>query len=232
MSIVIPCYNEEKNLPLLLTRLDEVIKRQDIEIILVNNGSIDNSATVFSQLIPNYFFAKLVNVPKNQGYGYGILQGLEHASGDFLGWTHADLQTDPNDIIKALELIEKNNFSSLLFIKGIRKGRKFFDNFFTIGMSVFEMIYLKRWFWEINAQPTLFHKNFFCSCKNPPFDFSLDLYIYYQAKIKKLNIQRFYVKFPKRQFGVSSWNTSFNQKLKFIYRTLDFSSRLKKTLRN
>ena len=106
LSIVVPCYNEEENLPLILKRFSEVIGERDIEVVLVNNGSTDNSGAVFEELLPSYPFAKLVNVPVNRGYGYGILQGLKEASGDYLGWTHADMQTDPADVVKAYGMID------------------------------------------------------------------------------------------------------------------------------
>ena len=67
MSIVIPCYNEEKNIPLILEKFRKIIKTEEIDIILVNNGSTDNSAEVLKELLPNYEFAKNVDVAVNQG---------------------------------------------------------------------------------------------------------------------------------------------------------------------
>jgi hypothetical protein len=47
----------------------------------------------------------------NQGYGFGILSGLKECTGEFLGWTHADMQTDPKDLLKAFNIIKENNFA-------------------------------------------------------------------------------------------------------------------------
>lgn len=91
MSIVIPCYNEEENIPIILDKFDNILTNEDIEIILVNNGSTDNSDEVLKRLLPKYLFARTVLVPINKGYGYGIFQGLKEAKGDFLGWMHADM---------------------------------------------------------------------------------------------------------------------------------------------
>lgn len=231
LSIIIPCYNESKNIPLILSRFDEVIKRQDIEAVFVNNGSTDNSKEVLDELLPKYPFAGVVNVPENKGYGYGILSGLREATGDFIGWTHADMQTDPNDVIKALEMIESESEVKNIYVKGDRKGRPFFDQFFTSGMSLFETLYMGEKLVDINAQPNIFHRDFFTSWKNPPHDFALDLYALYMAKKQKLNIVRFDVLFPERIHGTSSWNTGFASKKKFIKRTLDFSKKLKKSLK-
>ncbi|HNR86825.1 MAG TPA: glycosyltransferase family 2 protein [Spirochaetota bacterium] len=227
LSIVIPCYNEERNIPLILERFAAVITRDDVEVILVDNGSTDGSAGVLSKLLPGHAFARSVRVPVNQGYGYGILEGLREATGMFIGWTHADMQTDPRDTIIALEIIEVRGGGADLFLKGNRKGRSLFDVFFTVGMSVFESTYLGRALWDINAQPNIFHREFFAGWSDPPHDFSLDLYALYQARSSSMTVVRFPVRFPKRIHGVSSWNTGLAAKWKFIKRTIEFSTRLK-----
>jgi hypothetical protein len=105
LSIAVPCYNESKNIPLILGKFSSVIKRDDVEVILVNNGSTDNSQEIPDMLIPKYSFARVVIVKENQGYGFGITSGLKEAKGEFTGYTHADMQTYPADPIKALEII-------------------------------------------------------------------------------------------------------------------------------
>lgn len=97
-------------------------------------------------------------------------------------------------------------------------------------MSVFETLLLRRFMWDINAQPTMFSRSFFQTWKLPPNDFSLDLYAYYQACNARLKIYRFPVKFGDRVHGVSHWNISFSAKIKFIRRTLNYSFQLKKSI--
>lgn len=230
LSIVVPCYNEEENIPLILERFDEVINRDDVEVVLVDNGSTDNSAQVLADLLPKYAFAGTTCVEVNQGYGYGILQGLKECRGEYIGWTHADMQTDPADVLKALDIIEREK--GLAFVKGNRKGRPLFDVFFTVGMSIFESLYLHQKLYDINAQPNIFPKVFFDSWENPPYDFSLDLYALYMARKKHLRVIRFPVIFPERIHGESKWNTGIKAKWKFIKRTIDFSVRLHRNERN
>lgn len=226
-SIVIPCYNEAENIPLILTRFDGAITRDDLEVILVNNGSTDTSAAVMADLVPRYAFARVVEVPVNQGYGYGILAGLRAAKGEAIGWTHADLQTSPEDVIKAFDLMEKAEDPNC-FVKGNRKGRPAFDQFFTLGMSAFESLYLGAPLWDINAQPNVFPRAFFEAWDEPPYDFALDLYALYMAKKRSLSIIRFDVAFPPRIHGASKWNTGLSAKWKFIKRTISFSRSLKR----
>ena len=230
LSIIVPCYNEANNIKLILERFNEVIKRDDIEVVLVNNGSTDNSKDVFASLIPTFKFARVLNIINNEGYGHGIVSGLKDAQGEFIGYTHADMQTDPSDVIKALEIIESQESPKDHYLKGDRKGRAFLDQIFTSGMSFFESLYLGKKLWDINAQPNIFHKSFFESLANTPKDFSLDLFFLYKAQIHNLKIIRFDVTFPERIHGESSWNTGLSSKWKFIKRTLEFSFKLKKEL--
>jgi polyisoprenyl-phosphate glycosyltransferase len=230
LSIIVPCYNEEKNIPLILEKFKTVVNRPDIEVVLVDNGSKDGSAKTLQQLLPNYPFARSVKVEINQGYGFGILTGLKAAKGNFIGWTHADMQTDPGDVIKAFNIIAAEGYPPTMYVKGERQGRSIFDNIFTYGMSFYESIYLGQKLWDINAQPNIFHKSFFAKWDNPPHDFSLDLYALYMAQKLKLRVERFPVIFPRRVHGASSWNTGFAAKWKFIKRTVEFSGKLKQRL--
>lgn len=228
-SLVIPCYNEAANLPLLLERCKEVTRRPDIEIILVDNGSTDNSPEVLLNLLPQYPGCRSVRVEENQGYGFGILTGLRAARGEILGWTHADMQTDPQDTLRGVELFDKHGLE--IFVKGRRYGRPLADVVFTLGMSFFETMLLGKPMWDINAQPTMFSRTFFETWIEPPYDFSLDLYTYYQARRQYVEIHRFPVRFGERAHGVSHWNINWAAKRKFIRRTVDFSLQLKKSLK-
>jgi glycosyltransferase involved in cell wall biosynthesis len=227
-SLIIPCYNEAANLPLLLERCKEVTNQPDIEFILVDNGSTDNSPEVLLNLLPMYPGCRSVRVDQNQGYGFGILTGLRAAKGAILGWTHADMQTDPQDALQGLELFEKHGLS--IFVKGRRYGRPLGDVLFTMGMSLFETILLGKPMWDINAQQTMFPRQFFEGWVEPPHDFSLDLYAYYQARRAGLTVYRFPVHFSERAHGVSHWNVNWVAKRNFINRTVQFSLQLRRLI--
>ena len=233
ISIVLPCYNEDKNIPKIFERFSDLIgDRNDIEIIFVDNGSIDNTAIVLKNLLDQYKFARSIKVDFNRGYGYGILKGLMECRGKFIGWTHADLQTDPSDFLKFLEIFETFKDEKRIFVKGNRVNRDLKDVFFSNGMSLFETILFQVPMWEINAQPTMFSSNLLDSFIDPPNDFSFDLYTYYFATKKKYKIIRFDVKFGKRIHGKSKWNIDWTSKFKFIKRTVLYSLRLKYNMKN
>lgn len=117
-SLIIPCYNEAENLPLLLERCKELASRPGIEVVLVDNGSTDGTPAVLQDLLPSYPGCRRVRVEKNQGYGFGILSGLAAADSNILGWTHADMQTDPQDALRGLGLFA--NHGENIFVKGHR----------------------------------------------------------------------------------------------------------------
>lgn len=229
LSLVIPCYNEARNLPLLVQRLRDTFVRDDVEVILVDNGSTDDSAAVLRDLLAGQTRIRSVRVEHNQGYGFGILTGLRAARGAVLGWTHADMQTDPVDALRGLDLFDTTP-DGALFVKGRRYGRPAADVAFTVGMSVFETALLRRPMWDINAQPTLFPREFFQRWQHPPHDFALDLYAYYQAARCDLRVRRFPVRFGERAHGTSHWNVNWRAKTRFIKRTVDFSLRLRQDL--
>ena len=76
------------------------------------------------------------------------MQALKQAKGDVLAWTHADMQTDPNDVITAyeyyLKAIRQGAQGQKIFIKGRRRHRKLLEAFFTFGMQIIAWLVLKN----------------------------------------------------------------------------------------
>ncbi|MEM7041796.1 MAG: glycosyltransferase family 2 protein [Pseudomonadota bacterium] len=230
LALVIPCYNEAAGLPELMRRCFDVTSSCDADVILVDNGSTDDTPKLLPSLLKGHARMRSVRVEVNQGYGRGILAGLHAADADILAWTHADLQTDPMDVVEGLRLFQQAPDPETLFVKGRRFGRPLADVVFTIGMSAFETMLLQRGLWDINAQPTMMPRSFFQTWHEPPEDFSLDLYAYYTAKLNGLSIERFPVRFGERAHGMSHWNVDWRAKAKFIRRTVDYSLELRSSL--
>ncbi len=223
-SVIVPCYNEEENIPLIVSKFHKIIKESDeeIEVIFVNNGSIDDSKKIFAQNISKANQdIKVLNIEKNIGYGHGILSGLKIAKGDILAWTHVDLQTDPADVLVALNEYNRYNDSQIV-IKGKRRNRNLLDSFFTWAMQVYCTIALKIKLNDINAQPKLFSKTFFNQHFSfAPQDFSLDLFLLIKAKKFGL-IKTIDVKFNKRKYGEAKGGGSIKGKVKLIQRTINY----------
>ena len=226
-SLIIPCYNEAENLPLLLERCKELVSKPGIEVILVDNGSTDGTPGILRDRLPSYPGCRSVRVETKLGYGFGSLSGLATTKSDVLGWTHADMQADPRDALRGLELFAK--YGENIFVKGRRYGRPLADVAFTAGMSVLETLLLARPVWDFNAQPTMFSRRFCETWGNyVPYDFSLDLYAYYYARRRGLAIHRFPVRFGERAHGASRWKVNWAAERKLARRTINFSLQLKK----
>lgn len=221
LSVIIPCYNEAKNIKTLVKRCSKILSFNEIEIIFVNNGSTDNSSSILKKELLLKSNCRIKTVKVNKGYGHGILSGLKIAKGEILAWTHADLQTDPNDILKAFKIFKQNPNERLLFVKGSRKGRSFYNLIFTWGMSLIGLIFFQKFMSDINGQPTMFHRSFYENWNDPPSDFSLDLYVYYLALKKKLVIKKIPVFFNNREFGIGH-NETLKSKLNYSFRTISY----------
>ena len=225
-SIVVPCFNESRGLKLLIEEASDIADSSGGEFIFVDNGSTDSTLEILQQIQSSNI--RWVSTPNNLGYGGGILLGIKYCNSDIIGWTHADLQTPLQDTINAVGEIEKG----FEFVKGRRTNRRFSDGLFTLGMSVYESIVFRRFLLDINAQPTVFRKSLVETWRNPPSDFSLDLYALVMAKKSNLRMSRVQVHFYSRRFGQSSWNLGAWARWKFVLRTVKYSINLKKQLRN
>ena len=131
-----------------------------------------------------------------------------------LAWTHADLQTDPVDVVTGFKMYLANQTENLV-VKGRRKNRPLLDSFLTWGMQVFCLFSIKVSLTDINAQPKIFSNQFYQSFlrENAPADFSLDLFLLYQARINDFKIVDFPVSFDRRKLGVAKGGGFFGEQM-------------------
>lgn len=105
ISVVIPIFNEEENLPVLTERLLNVLSQYNkFEIIYINDGSTDNSPNIIEELCDKNKSIKLVNFSRNFGHQAAISAGIDYAEGDAVIVMDGDLQ-DPPELLP--EFIEK-----------------------------------------------------------------------------------------------------------------------------
>ena len=109
LSIIIPIYNEGKNLKIILKKIDLIkLAKIKIEIIAVDDGSTDDSLFILKK------FKKIkILTQKNQGKGKAVQHGISKSSGDYIIIQDGDLEYDPKDIIKMCNIINKSNKTSI-----------------------------------------------------------------------------------------------------------------------
>jgi glycosyltransferase involved in cell wall biosynthesis len=165
-------------------------------------------------------------VEVNQGYGHGIYTGLQAARGEVLAWSHADLQTDPADVFKALAVYRKSTQPRMTLVKGTRFGRGLSEKIVSLGMGIVASTIFRRKLTEINAQPKVFHRSLLERATNPPIDFNFDVYMLVKAKQAGYRIETISVQFPPRQYGHSNWAKTWKSKIRTIWRSVKYMTRL------
>lgn len=92
LSVIVPAYNEEKNLYRSIVAFHNYLSRQNYnyEIIIVNDGSNDNTVKVISELHNNFSSIKFINNNKNRGKGFVVRQGMLLGKGEYLLFLDAD----------------------------------------------------------------------------------------------------------------------------------------------
>lgn len=109
LSIIIPVYNEEKNLPILHEKLAAVsaILNQNCEIIFVDDGSRDNSFDVLKKIAERDKNVRVIRFKKNFGQTAAMHAGINESKGDIIIPVDSDLENDPADILKLLEKLNE-----------------------------------------------------------------------------------------------------------------------------
>lgn len=127
LSIVVPIYNEEENIPVLYKEIVDVLKnlKQEYEIVFVNDGSTDKSQTILSEIAVYDKRVKVISFRRNYGQTAALGAGFKYALGEVVVTLDADLQNDPADIPKLLQKMSEGYD----LVNGWRKARQ--DKMFT-----------------------------------------------------------------------------------------------------
>lgn len=124
-SVLIPCRNEEKNIRATIESIEHELDAKHIhyEILVVNDGSTDNTEQVLLEIIKRDKKVRVVNNTSPHGIGNAIKKGLEAYQGDSVIIAMADASDDPKDMIKYIQEMENNQLDCCFgsrWIKGAR----------------------------------------------------------------------------------------------------------------
>lgn len=203
-SIAIPFYNEEKNAETVVSGLVAALNKNKInyELILVINGSLDNTPSILRKLNKKYKRTKIVEVYPNQGFGWGILNGMKAAKGDVVGYMCGDGQTAPETLINVIKKFENENLD-FCQIKRIKRDdglkRRFLSKCFNLMyQNMFEIPTS-----DIGGNPKIMKRGLFkkLNIKSKDFFIEAELLI----KLGKLNprVGEVPIEFKKRRHGKS-----------------------------
>ena len=116
LSLILPCYNEgnklKDNIPRITKFLDANLKK-DYEIIIVNDGSTDDTKKYIQEILNDFKCVKIISYKKNRGKGHAVNLGLNAATGTYSIFMDTDLSTDLIAITDSLKYLE-NNFDCVI----------------------------------------------------------------------------------------------------------------------
>jgi glycosyltransferase involved in cell wall biosynthesis len=123
VSVVIPVYNEQDNVRALVEEVCQAVARlnRPTEIVLVDDGSTDQTVPVLQGLLPQCPILKVVVLKRNFGQTAATSAGFQHASGHIIATLDGDLQNDPADMPALIEQLEAQDLD---IITGWRKNRQ------------------------------------------------------------------------------------------------------------
>jgi glycosyltransferase involved in cell wall biosynthesis len=128
ISVVIPLFNEAESLPELMQWIDRVMQKHNYsyEVIMVDDGSKDNSWNTIQTLRTTYPSLKGIKFQRNYGKSAALNEGFKMAQGDIVVTMDADLQDSPDEIPEFYDMITKEGYH---LVSGWKKKR--YDNTFT-----------------------------------------------------------------------------------------------------
>lgn len=208
ISIVIPAYNEQDNLKTLLESISQALSNvNDLEIIIVDDCSSDNTREICSNLRQIYPQLTYLKHTKNLGQSASVFTGVKHARFELIATLDGDGQNPPGEINKLLAAYQNypGNKSKVLFA-GYRQGRQ--DPWIKLVSSKIANA-IRRKLLKDDCPDTgcglkLFHKTAFLSL--PHFN---HMHRFLPALYKRNNyaVVNVPIQHAPRQFGVSKYNT-------------------------
>mgnify|MGYP002638613848 CR=1 FL=1 len=132
-SCIVPCFNEEKVIPIYYDEMQKVMKQEEnieFEIIFVDDGSKDGTLEIMRKLSEQDPKVHYISFSRNFGKEAALYAGLERAKGDYVITMDVDLQDPPYLIPKMIRCIEEENYDSVATRRVTREGEPVIRSFF------------------------------------------------------------------------------------------------------
>jgi dolichol-phosphate mannosyltransferase len=114
ISVVVPVYNEQDNLPILIPQLVEALKslKRSYEMVFIDDGSSDESRNVLKEIVVRDPSLRVIGFRENCGLSAALMAGVREAHGKIIVTLDSDLQNDPKDIPKLLEKLDHHDMAT------------------------------------------------------------------------------------------------------------------------
>ena len=182
LSIIIPVFNEQQYLYELFLDLKRNFNQEDVEIIVVNDGSNDDSANVLENLKnKSYKFKyKLIHLSNNCGKGYAVKIGAKESTGKYILLQDADLELDVKDSKEIYQIISNDESIDCIFgsryLSGKLKKHNYFINEFIGKFNTFIFnIFFGQSLSDIHCGLKIFHRNVYEKINLSLNDFGLEI---------------------------------------------------------
>lgn len=138
LSIILPTYNEKKNISILVPQLEEMCKKHKIscEIVVCDDSSPDGTADESKKLNKKYQNVRTIVRPKKEGIGAALHQGYDSAKGDLIVSMDSDLSLDNEDIPKLIRLMKERGYDLVVGSRHLQGGGYEKKYFKTVVKSV------------------------------------------------------------------------------------------------
>lgn len=223
VSLVVPCYNEEACIGHTAREILTVFGNRNIplQLVLVDNGSKDRTGEIIDSLVAEGHPVTKVTVPVNQGYGYGVLQGLAHCTAPLVGFLCADGQVSPEDTLIAYDMSMATRRRVLVKVR--RRWRK--DSWRRKVVSViynFLMQFVFGWLGslDLNGNPKLLRRPDLQAMDLQSKDWFLDPEIMIKAKHMGVKVLEVDVECLERFAGTS--NVRYSTCFEFLTNIFQF----------
>ena len=132
LSLVVPCFNEEKSIILFFDEIYNVLNELDMdwEIIFVNDGSRDNTLAIIKDLSNKFKSIKYISFSRNFGKEAALYAGLNKSKGDYVVVIDVDLQDPPSLLPEMLNIIKTEDYDIVATRRVSRKGEPFIRSIF------------------------------------------------------------------------------------------------------
>ncbi len=112
LSVIIPVFNEQKTIVEILDKLNNLKKFCNLEIIVINDGSSDNTKNIIND--NKNLYTRSIHLNKNYGKGKAVIEGLKYCTLEYVIIQDADLEYNPDDIVEFLKEAEKFNYDLIM----------------------------------------------------------------------------------------------------------------------